>query len=102
MSNDLPLVSLRAATLGYDGVAVCKPSIWIFVPAISSRWPGPMAPARRRSSGRSWDFLPVISGLLARNCALNEFGYVPQSAALDSTFPITAREVVAMGGYRPA
>jgi ABC-type Mn2+/Zn2+ transport system ATPase subunit len=45
------------------------------------------------------DFLAVISGLLVRNCALSEFGYVPQSSALDSTFPITAREVVAMGGY---
>jgi ABC-type Mn2+/Zn2+ transport system ATPase subunit len=44
-------------------------------------------------------FIPTISGLLIRNCALNEFGYVPQSSALDSTFPITAREVVAMGGF---
>jgi ABC-type Mn2+/Zn2+ transport system ATPase subunit len=44
-------------------------------------------------------FLAVISGFLVRNCALSEFGYVPQSSALDSTFPITAREVVAMGGY---
>jgi ABC-type Mn2+/Zn2+ transport system ATPase subunit len=30
---------------------------------------------------------------------LSEFGYVPQSAALDSMFPITAREVAEMGGY---
>jgi ABC-type Mn2+/Zn2+ transport system ATPase subunit len=44
-------------------------------------------------------FLPVLSGTLTRACALNEVGYVPQSAALDSTFPITAREVVEMGGY---
>ena len=29
----------------------------------------------------------------------NEFGYVPQSAALDATFPISAGEVVAMGAY---
>jgi manganese/iron transport system ATP-binding protein len=43
--------------------------------------------------------LPVLSGTLTRACALNEVGYVPQSAALDSTFPITAREVVEMGGY---
>ena len=40
-----------------------------------------------------------MSGALIRNCALGEFGYVPQSTALDSTFPITAREVVEMGGY---
>ena len=41
----------------------------------------------------------MIGGALERNCSLNEFGYVPQSSALDSTFPITAREVVAMGGF---
>jgi manganese/iron transport system ATP-binding protein len=43
--------------------------------------------------------MPVLSGTLTRNCALSEFGYVPQSTTLDSTFPITAREVVEMGGY---
>lgn len=44
-------------------------------------------------------FLPVLSGALNRNCALSEFGYVPQSSSLDANFPITAREVVEMGGY---
>ena len=34
-----------------------------------------------------------------RGCALSEFGYVPQSAALDATFPITVREIVEMGAY---
>ena len=44
-------------------------------------------------------FLPVLGGSLIRNCALHEFGYVPQSAALDPTFPISAGEVVEMGAY---
>jgi manganese/iron transport system ATP-binding protein len=44
-------------------------------------------------------FLPVIGGSMTRNCPLSQFGYVPQSSALDATFPITAREVVEMGGY---
>ena len=44
-------------------------------------------------------FLPVLSGSLTRNCALSEFGYVPQSAALDANFPVTVEEVVAMGAY---
>jgi zinc/manganese transport system ATP-binding protein len=44
-------------------------------------------------------FLPVLDGSLIRNCALHEFGYVPQSAALDPAFPIGAGEVVEMGAY---
>jgi ABC-type Mn2+/Zn2+ transport system ATPase subunit len=44
-------------------------------------------------------FLSVRSGLLIRRCSLSEFGYVPQSAALDANFPITVEEVVAMGAY---
>jgi ABC-type Mn2+/Zn2+ transport system ATPase subunit len=44
-------------------------------------------------------FLPILAGSLIRNCALNEFGYVPQSAALDASFPVTVEEVVEMGGY---
>ncbi len=59
---------------------------------------GPNGSGKTTIFERFWDFFPSISGLLVRNCALSEFGYVPQSSALDSTFPITAREVVAMGG----
>ena len=44
-------------------------------------------------------FLPVIEGVITRNCPLGKFGYVPQSSALDPTFPITARQVVEMGAY---
>jgi ABC-type Mn2+/Zn2+ transport system ATPase subunit len=44
-------------------------------------------------------FLPVLGGSLTRNCSLSEFGYVPQSAALDATFPVTVAEVVEMGAY---
>jgi ABC-type Mn2+/Zn2+ transport system ATPase subunit len=44
-------------------------------------------------------FLPVLGGSLTRDCSLSEFGYVPQSAALDATFPVTVAEVVEMGAY---
>jgi ABC-type Mn2+/Zn2+ transport system ATPase subunit len=44
-------------------------------------------------------FLPVLRGVLTRNCSLAEFGYVPQSAALDANFPLTVEEVVGMGAY---
>ena len=101
MARRLPRWSVFVrATLGYDGRrGSCR--------AVDSdiRAGDLIAIAGPNGSGKTTifrtilGFLPVLSGSLARNCALSEFGYVPQSSALDSTFPITAREVVAMGGY---
>jgi ABC-type Mn2+/Zn2+ transport system ATPase subunit len=44
--------------------------------------------------------LPPIAGTLSRSCPLSNFGYVPQSAVLDSHFPLSAAEVVEMGAYK--
>lgn len=43
--------------------------------------------------------LAPLSGTLLRSCPLANFGYVPQSAALDPQFPLSASEVVEMGAY---
>jgi manganese/iron transport system ATP-binding protein len=43
--------------------------------------------------------LAPLGGTLLRNCPLSNFGYVPQSAALDPQFPLSASEVVEMGAY---
>jgi ABC-type Mn2+/Zn2+ transport system ATPase subunit len=43
--------------------------------------------------------LPILSGTLSRDCPLSNFGYVPQSAALDPQFPLSTAEVVEMGAY---
>jgi ABC-type Mn2+/Zn2+ transport system ATPase subunit len=43
--------------------------------------------------------LPILDGTISRACALSSFGYVPQSAALDPQFPLSAAEVVEMGAY---
>ena len=99
MSNDLPLVSLRASTLGYDGVAVLQTVDLDIRSGELIAMAGPNGSGKTTIFRTILGFLPVISGLLVRNCTLSEFGYVPQSSALDSTFPITAREVVAMGGF---
>ncbi len=99
MSNDLPLVSLRASKLGYDGVAVLQAVDLDIRSGELIAMAGPNGSGKTTIFRTILGFLPVISGLLVRNCTLSEFGYVPQSSALDSTFPITAREVVAMGGY---
>lgn len=99
MSNALPLVSLRAATLGYVGVPVLH-SVDLDIGAGDLiAMAGPNGSGKTTIFRSILGFIPVISGLLERNCTLSEFGYVPQSSALDATFPVTAREVVAMGGF---
>lgn len=99
MSNSLPLVSLRGATLGYNGVPVLH-SVDLDIGAGDLiAMAGPNGAGKTTIFRTILGFIPAIGGVLIRNCALNEFGYVPQSSALDSSFPITAREVVAMGGF---
>ena len=99
MSDALTLVSLRGASLGYDGAPVLQ-SVNLEISAGDLiAMAGPNGSGKTTIFRTILGFLPLIDGALARNCSLDEFGYVPQSSALDSTFPITAREVVAMGGY---
>ncbi|HET9916235.1 MAG TPA: ATP-binding cassette domain-containing protein, partial [Candidatus Binatia bacterium] len=90
---------LRAATLGYDGAGVLYGVDLDIGAGDLIAMAGPNGAGKTTIFRTILGFIPVIAGLLTRNCALNEFGYVPQSSALDSTFPITAREVVAMGGF---
>ena len=99
MSKALPLVSLRGATLGYDGVPVLRSVDLEIVAGDLIAMAGPNGAGKTTIFRTILGFIPAIDGALVRNCALNQFGYVPQSSALDSTFPITAREVVAMGGF---
>lgn len=99
MGDVPPVVSLRGATLGYGDAPILSDV------ELEIRSGDLVAIAGPNGSGKTTlfrsilGFLPVLRGSLTRNCALNQVGYVPQSAALDSAFPITAREVVEMGGY---
>lgn len=99
MSDALPLVALRGAELGYDGVAVLHDVELAVGPGELIAIAGPNGSGKTTLFRTMLAFLPVIGGSLIRSCALDEIGYVPQSATLDSTFPITAREVVEMGAY---
>lgn len=94
-----PLISLRDAMLGYNGAPVLDQVELTIRPGELIAIAGPNGSGKTTLFRTILGFLPVLSGTLARNCALSEIGYVPQSAALDSAFPITAREVVEMGGY---
>src|SRR5574341_288067 len=99
MASAPALVSLHRADVGYANAVV------LHEVDLQIRTGDLVAMAGPNGSGKTTlfrtllGFLPVLSGALARNCALSEFGYVPQSTSLDANFPITAREVVEMGGY---
>jgi manganese/iron transport system ATP-binding protein len=93
------LVSLRQANLGYEDSTVLENVDLELHSGDLIAIAGPNGSGKTTLFRSILGFLPVLSGVLTRNCVLSEFGYVPQSTALDSTFPITAREVVEMGGY---
>lgn len=93
------MISLRGAVLGYDSAPVLSEVDLSIAPGELIAIAGPNGSGKTTLFRTILGFMPALSGRLTRNCALNEVGYVPQSAALDSAFPITAREVVEMGGY---
>lgn len=93
------LVTFREANLGYQDAVVLRQVDLEIRPGDLIAMAGPNGSGKTTLFRTLLGFLPVLSGALARNCALSEFGYVPQSSSLDANFPITAREVVEMGGY---
>ena len=99
MGSTPALVSLHRANLGYEASTVLENVDLELHSADLIAIAGPNGSGKTTLFRTILGFLPVLSGTLNRNCPLSEFGYVPQSTALDSTFPITAREVVEMGGY---
>ena len=99
MGSTPALVSLHRANLGYENATVLENVDLEVHSGDLIAIAGPNGSGKTTLFRTILGFLPVLSGTLNRNCTLSEFGYVPQSTALDSTFPITAREVVEMGGY---
>jgi manganese/iron transport system ATP-binding protein len=99
MGKAAALVRLDRADLGYEDTTILHDVGLEINPGDLVAIAGPNGSGKTTLFRTILGFLPVLSGTLTRNCALSEFGYVPQSTVLDSTFPITAREVVEMGGY---
>ncbi len=99
MSKALPLIEIRGASLGYDSAPVLRDVDLEIHQGDLIAMAGPNGSGKTTLFRAILGFLPILGGSLARNCPLHLFGYVPQSSALDANFPITVREVVAMGGY---
>jgi ABC-type Mn2+/Zn2+ transport system ATPase subunit len=95
----LPLVSLRDVSLGYDSAPVLQGVNLAIFPGSLVGLAGPNGSGKTTLFRAILGLLPVLGGSLSRNCPLANFGYVPQSAALDPQFPLSVAEIVEMGAY---
>jgi zinc/manganese transport system ATP-binding protein len=95
----LPLVSLQDVSLGYDSTPVLQGVNLAIFPGDLIGVAGPNGSGKTTLFRAMLGLLPILGGTLSRHCALSEFGYVPQSAALDPHFPLSVREIVEMGAY---
>jgi energy-coupling factor transporter ATP-binding protein EcfA2 len=98
-NDSLPLVSLQNVSLGYDAEPVLQNVDLTICAGDLIGLAGPNGSGKTTLFRTILGLLPILSGALSRNCPLSNFGYVPQSAALDSQFPLSTGEVVAMGAY---
>ncbi|HEY3303845.1 MAG TPA: ATP-binding cassette domain-containing protein [Candidatus Binatia bacterium] len=98
-SDALPLVALKSVSLGYDSAPVVQGVDLSIHPHDLIGFAGPNGSGKTTILRAILGFLPVQAGRIARHCALSDFGYVPQSTALDPQFPLSVDEVVEMGAY---
>jgi ABC-type Mn2+/Zn2+ transport system ATPase subunit len=93
------LVFLREVKLGYDFTPVIEGVNLAIYPGSIVGLAGPNGSGKTTLLRAILGLLPVLGGTISRGCPLANFGYVPQSAALDPQFPLSVEEVVAMGAY---
>jgi ABC-type Mn2+/Zn2+ transport system ATPase subunit len=98
-AESLALVSLQKVSLGYDSTAVLRDVDFAVYPGELVGLAGPNGSGKTTLFRTILGLLTPLGGILSRNCPLANFGYVPQSAALDSQFPLSAGEIVEMGAY---
>jgi zinc/manganese transport system ATP-binding protein len=99
IDESFPLVSLRDVSVGYDSAPVVKDVSLAIYPGSLIGLAGPNGSGKTTLFRAILGLLPILGGSLSRSCPLSNFGYVPQSAALDPYFPLSASEVVEMGAY---
>jgi zinc/manganese transport system ATP-binding protein len=97
--KSLPLVSLQNVSLGYDSAPVLQGVSFAIYPGGLIGLAGPNGSGKTTLFRAILGLLPILGGSLSRHCPLSNFGYVPQSAALDPQFPLSVAEIVEMGAY---
>ncbi|HEV8720953.1 MAG TPA: ATP-binding cassette domain-containing protein [Candidatus Binatia bacterium] len=98
MVEPRPLVSLSGVSLGYSEPVLRDVNLTIHRGDLIGM-AGPNGSGKTTLFRAILGLLPILDGLLERDCLLSDFGYVPQSTSLDPNFPLTAGEVVEMGAY---
>jgi ABC-type Mn2+/Zn2+ transport system ATPase subunit len=99
VGGSLPLVSLESVSLGYDSAPVVQGVDLAIYPGDLIGFAGPNGSGKTTILRAMLGLLPSLNGGISRNCVLSDFGYVPQSTALDPQFPLNVDEVVEMGAY---
>lgn len=100
LTDDLvALVSLQNVNVGYDSAPVLQGVTLAIYPGSLIGLAGPNGSGKTTLFRAILGLLPIVGGSLSRNCPLSNFGYVPQSAALDPQFPLSVGEIVEMGAY---
>ena len=94
-----PLIVMDNISLGYNSGAVLTDVNLAIYPGNLVGLAGPNGSGKTTLFRTMLGLLAPISGTLVRNCPLAKFGYVPQSAVLDSQFPLSVLEIVEMGAY---
>jgi len=94
-----PLVALENISLGYNAAPVLTNVNLAICPGNLVGLAGPNGSGKTTLFRTLLGLLSPLSGAVVRNCPLANFGYVPQSAALDPQFPLSVREIVEMGAY---
>ena len=90
---------MQNISLGYDSVPVLQNVSLAIYPGNLMGLAGPNGSGKTTLFRAILGLLPILSGSLSRACPLSNFGYVPQSAALDPQFPLSVGEIVEMGAY---
>jgi ABC-type Mn2+/Zn2+ transport system ATPase subunit len=99
INGPLSLASLKDVNLGYGTAPVLEGVNLAIYPGELVGLAGPNGSGKTTLFRTILGLLPPLAGTLLRNCPLANFGYVPQSTALDPQFPLSAAEIVEMGAY---
>jgi ABC-type Mn2+/Zn2+ transport system ATPase subunit len=94
------LVELAAIEVGYHGEAVLPPVNLDVAAGIATGIVGPNGSGKTTLVRTMLGLLPPVRGVVRFPAGKRpRFGYVPQRAAVDVSFPLTAYEVALMGRY---
>lgn len=93
------VLTLREVTLGYGSQPVLERVNLQICAGDFVGLAGPNGAGKTTLLKSMLGLLPLHGGAIERNFPLANVGYVPQTSALDSYFPVNVDEVVAMGTY---